>query len=134
MTEKPTLDKVTLVPDQHLTEQEKEACIHYLISYEPRIIWEVGQKVNAYIETKIINLYIRSIDPRTLFIGTLAEDGVINIVEHQEIGEINTLEDEDGVPPPHTRPRIESAGEPILTVNRVPPNVEIEIKIKKTAE
>ena len=88
MTEKPTIDKVTLVPDQPLTPQEKQGCIAYLTNYEPKIIWEVGQKVTAYVQTKIIELYIRNTDPRTVFIGLLAPEGEIHITPFSSLIEV----------------------------------------------
>lgn len=130
--EKPTIDKVTLVPDQPLTEQEKQECTAFLLTYEPKITWEVGQKVTAYIDTKIINLYIRSMEPRNLFVGLLAEDGELHIAEHQQIGEPATQDKQTS--PPFNTPRMESTGNPILIVYRVPPNTEIQVKIRKISE
>ena len=132
MTEKPTIDKVTLVPDQTLTPQEKQGCIAFLTNYEPKIIWEVGQKVTAYLGTKIIELYIRSTDPRTVFIGLLAPDGEIHIAEHQQLGE--PPQEQTRTPPPFTPPRTGPTEDPILTVHRLPPGMEIQIKIKSTKE
>jgi len=125
MTEKPTIDKVTLVPNQPITIEETQQCITYLHAYEPKIIWEVGQKVTAYIEDKIIPLYIRKTEPRNIFIGYLGEDGEIDIVRHQQLGE----------PPAQAPPSPafhKQEFTPILTVHRVPSHVEIEIKIKGT--
>ncbi len=128
--EKPPITKVTLLPDQPLTPQQKQACVAYLTTYEPKIYWEVGQKVIAYLGTKIINLYIREIDPRTRFFGHLPEDGEIHIVPHKEIGETPTQKQPREVPVVK-KPVGESTGDPILTIHRVPPGTEIQITIKR---
>lgn len=130
--EKPPIDTVTLIPDQPLTKQEEQQCIYYLDNYEPTIIWEVGQKVTAYIDTKIVNLYIRSIDPRTLFYGTLSDEGEITIAPHQQIGEPPTQEERESDAPQFTKSMTRPSEEPLLTINTVPPGTEIQIKIKTT--
>ena len=140
MTEKPSIEKVTLIPDQPLTPQEKQDCITFLRNYEPKIHWEVGQKVIAYIGTKIITLYIRSIDPRTVFFGYLPEEGEINIEDHKQIGTTPTpiTEKQEDKPQAFKQPMRETTEteplkiDPVLIIYRVPPSMEIEIKIKTT--
>ena len=136
MAEKTPITKVTLVPKQPLTPQEKQDCINFLRNYEPTIHWEVGQKVTAYIGTKIIDLYIRSIDPRTVFFGYLPEEGEIYIEDHQQIGITPTpiIEKQEDKPQAFNQPRMESTRDPILVLHRVPSSMEIHIKIKNTKE
>jgi len=128
MTEKPSIETVTLVPDQPITVEEEQACIAFLHAYEPKIIWEVGQKVVAYIQNKAITLYIRNTEPRNIFMGHLAEDGEIHIAGNQQIGEPPV----QASPSPAFSKQLTEAT-PILTIHRVPPYVEIEIKIKTTS-
>ena len=135
MSEKPSITKVTLVPKQPLTPQEKQECIKFLRTYEPTIHWEVGQKVTAYIGTKIIDLYIRSIDPRSVFFGYLPEEGEIYIEDHQQIGAppVPILEEQEDKPQFFKQPMRETESleiGPVLVLRRIPPNTEIEIKIK----
>lgn len=132
--DKPPLEKVTLVPDQPLTPQEKQACTHFLQTYKPKIHWEVGQKVIAYIDTKIVNLYIREIAPRTRFFGYLPQDGEIHIVKHGQIGETPAPAAREPEEHPAPRSAVKTAGDPLLSVNRVPPGTEIQITIKRTEE
>ena len=92
MTEKPTIDKVELVPSKPLTKEQEEQCIKFLREHEPPINWELGTRVKALADNRIVDLYIRRTHPKTAYHGHLAEDGVIHIQPHDKIGEYGFLQ------------------------------------------
>jgi len=83
----PTLQKVELVPNRTLTQEQEQQCLQFLHEHQPPIRWELGTTVKALAENSIISLYVRRTHPKTAYYGCLAEDGEIHIQPHDKIGE-----------------------------------------------
>ena len=87
MTEKHTIDKVELVPSKPLTKEQEEQCRQFLLEQKPPIRWELGTRVKALADNKIVDLYTRRTHPKDAYYGYLKEGGVIHIQPHDKIGE-----------------------------------------------
>lgn len=87
MPEKPPIEKVELVPNKPLTPEQEEQCRQFLYEHDPPIHWELGTRVKALADNRIIELYIRRTHPKNVFYGYLSEGGVIHIQPHDKIGE-----------------------------------------------
>ena len=87
MSEEPTVDKVELVPNKPLTPDQEEQCRQFLAEHQPPIYWQLGTRVKALADNKIVDLYTRRTHPKDAYYGLLKEGGVIHIQPHDTIGE-----------------------------------------------
>lgn len=87
MSDDPPLDKVELVPNKPLTPEQEKQCTQFLREQNPPIHWQLGTRVKALADGKIVDLYLRRTHPKDAYYGLLKPDGEIHIQPHDSIGE-----------------------------------------------